>query len=136
MNRSSRAALVVAAALLSACGGGDGTGSASPGPGVLPVTLDDPNSSDRAVVLTLNGPGQITAVEAVSAAHVVYTRTQGSTTRVAVFGVIGDGALLHLSVPDAARAAEYTATVAEAADASNAARASVSGYTATVTRGG
>jgi hypothetical protein len=135
MNRISRACLGLAAALLAACGGGDGTGSAAPGPGVLTVSLDDPNAGDRAVVLTLNGPGEITGVQAANASHVVYTRTQGTTTRVAVFGVIGDGALLTLSVPDASRAGSYAATVVEAADASNAARASVSGYTATVKRG-
>jgi hypothetical protein len=135
MNRISRAGLCVAAALLSACGGGDGTGSAAAGPGVLTVSLDDPNTTDRAVVLTLSGPAEITGVQATNAAHVVYTRTQGATTRVAVFGTIGDGALLTVSVPDATRASAYTATVVDAADASNAARASVSGYSATVKRG-
>lgn len=135
MNRISRAGLCVAAALLAACGGGDGTGSAAPGPGVLTVSLHDPNPTDRAVVLTLSGPGEITGVQPANASHAVYTRTQGTTTRVAVFGVIGDGALLTLSVPDASRAQDYSATVVDAADASNAARTSVSGYTATVKRG-
>ncbi|HSU14775.1 hypothetical protein [Longimicrobium sp.] len=135
MKPISRAALLVAAALLSACGGGDGTGSAAPGPGVLTVTLDNPNAGDRALVLTLSGPAAVTDVQPAVATNVVYTRTQGTTTRVAVFGTIADGALLQVSVPDAGRAGEYSATVQEAADAGNAARGSVSGYSATVKRG-
>jgi hypothetical protein len=83
----------------------------------------------------LRGRGAPRRVRPANASHVVYTRTQGTTMRVAVFGTIGDGALLTLSVPDASRAQDYAATVVDAADASNAARASVSGYTATVKRG-
>jgi hypothetical protein len=125
MNRFSRAALLLAVVLVAACDGGPA--SDQPRPGDLLVSLSTPNADDRALLVSIAGPEEISAVAAASPAFVVHTRTQGTTTRVAVFGSLADGPVLRLTVPDTRRAAEYTATVLDAADGGNADRAAT-GY--------
>ena len=125
-----RAILVLAAALLAACDAGE---PAKPLPGDLTVTLATPNA-DGALLVAVTGPGAVGAVQAAAPGAVVRTRTQGTTTTVAVFGTLAAGPLLRLSVPDVRQAKAYTATVREAADAQNAPRASLAGYALTVSR--
>lgn len=47
---------------------------------------------------------------------------------VALFGQLGNGAVLRFSVPDVNQAAAYSASVQEVADATNALRPSLAGY--------
>lgn len=136
MKLFTRVALLLAAALLPACGGGDAGAPATPQPGDLTVTLATPNT-DAAMVISITGPGVVGAVQAVSPEAVVRTRTQGTTTTVALFaahGTLGAGPLLRLSVPDVRQAKQYAALVREAADLQNAQRASLAGYALEVDR--
>jgi hypothetical protein len=133
MTRLSQAALLAAVALVAACDPGT---SSKATPGDLTVTLDTPTANDRAMVVTLSGPAAPTAVQGAAAGYVVHSRAQGTTTRVAIFGVIGDGALLRVTVPDVRQAKQYTAMVTEAADANNNTHASLAGYALSVDRAG
>jgi hypothetical protein len=123
--------LLLCATLLGGC---EGASPSPPGNATLTVTLATPNQGDRSLLVTLNGPSAPASVAAANPAYVVYSRSSGNLTRVAVFGAFKDGPLLTLSVPDAAQAGAWTATVTEAADAANAVRASVAGYQLTVAR--
>jgi len=125
------AALLAAAALLSACDAGE---PATPLPGELTVTLATPNPADGAVLVAVTGPDAVSAVQAAAAGNVVRARTQGTTTTVAVFGTVAAGDLLRLSVPDVRQAQHYTATVTEAADLGNHLRPSLAGYALEVSR--
>ena len=131
MKMRSRAVLLMAAALLSACDAGE---PATPLPGELTVSLATPNPADGAVLVSVTGPDAASSVQAAAAGNVVRSRTQGTTTIVAVFGTVAAGPLLRLSVPDVRQAKRYTATVAEAADLGNAVRPSLAGYALTVSR--
>jgi hypothetical protein len=126
-----RAATVLAATLLSACDAGE---PATPLPGELVVSLATPNSADGAMVVTISGPGAVGAVQAATAGNLVRSRTQGTTTTVAVFGEVAAGPLVRIAVPDVRQAKSYTATVREAADLSDALRPSLAGYALTVSR--
>ena len=134
-----RAAAVLAALALAACGG-DGGGKPTPVdpdpvPGQLTATLATPSADDRALMLTITGPEAVTGVTAAGAGYAVFARPADATTvRVAVFGNIAAGALVRFSVPDVNRAAAYSVSVVEAADPANALRASLAGYAVTVAR--
>ncbi|HEV7590751.1 MAG TPA: hypothetical protein VGO40_21755 [Longimicrobium sp.] len=125
-----RAALLLAAALLAAC---DAGAPAKPLPGDLTVSLATPNV-DGALVVAITGPDAVGAVQSAAPGTVVRVRTQGTTTTVAVFGVLAAGPLLRLTVPDVRQASRYAATVREAADDQNAPRASLAGYVLAVSR--
>lgn len=125
-----RAALLLAAALLSAC---DAGAPAKPLPGDLTVSLSTPNV-DGALVVSITGPDAVGAVQAAASGTIVRVRTQGTATTVAVFGAVADGPLLRISVPDVRQAGRYAATVREAADDQNAPRASLAGYALAVSR--
>jgi hypothetical protein len=84
--------------------------------------------------VAITGPGAVGAVQAAVPGTVVRSRTQGTTTTVAVFGAPAAGPLLRISVPDVRLAQQYAATVTEAADTQNAPRASLAGYALTVSR--
>jgi hypothetical protein len=123
------AAMLLAAALLSACDAGE---PAAALPGELVVTLATPHPADGALLIAISGPDAVSSVQPAAAGAVVRARTQGTTTNVAVFGALADGPLLRISVPDVRQAKRYTATVREAADPENAVRPSLAGYALTV----
>ncbi|HET7232953.1 MAG TPA: hypothetical protein VFJ16_23290 [Longimicrobium sp.] len=130
--RIASAALCVIAA---ACGDGKRgvVEPPAPVPGVLTVSLATPNADDRAAVLTITGPAAISSVSP-STGIVEHHRTNAGTTRVAVFGALSSGALLRISVADVNQAAQYTVSLEEVADATNALRPTLTGYTASVVR--
>jgi hypothetical protein len=99
------------------------------------VRLAAPDASDRAVIVTVTGPAQVSAARSADPAHLVQWRAQGTTLRAAVFGNDLTGPVLRFTVPDVAQAARYRATVVEAVDAANAPRADLSAYHATVEPG-
>jgi len=132
MKLFTRAALLLAAVLLPACGGGDAGEPATPQPGDLTVTLATPNT-DGALLVFITGPG-VAAVQPAAPGVVVRSRTQGTATTVAVFGTLGAGPLLRVSVPDVRQAKQYAAVVREAADLQNAPRATLAGYALEVDR--
>ena len=128
------AALVVLFA--AACGGEKATEPTKPTvvPGDLSLRLTTPNADDGAIVLTITGPTAVTNVAASPQGVTVHARTVGTTTRVAVFGALATGELLHFTVPDVNAAAQFAAQVTEVSDRASALRASTVGYAAAVVR--
>ena len=136
--------LAASVALLVSCGGGDGGGTsrvpppppqpAAPVavPGTLTVRLVTPNGDDGAIVFEITGPAPATEVTAAAPGAVVHARANGNTSRVAVFGSLGAGALVRFSVPDVNAVQQYAAQVIEASDRGSALRASVTAYQLTI----
>jgi hypothetical protein len=142
--RARLAALVGAAALFASCGGGDGgaaptlpTPPVQPTapvavPGTLTISLTTPNTDDGAMLLEIAGPASVAELTSPVQGALVYTRANGNSSRVAVFGSLGAGALLRFSVPDVNAVQQYAAQVIEAADRGSALRANVTGYKLTI----
>lgn len=126
---------VLAAAVLSACGdAGMGVEPDAPQPGVLTVTLATPFPDDRAMLITVSGPDEATAVADAGSGYTVHARAGGTTFRAAVFGRLSSGPLVRFSVPDVNRASAYRATIQEVVDPSSSIRPSTSGYGLAITR--
>lgn len=128
--RLATVALLAVTGLLAGCD----KGPSGPVPGELVIRLETPNATDRAVMISITGPVAPGAVSAARAGDVVYSETVGTTVKAAVFGRLASGDLLRLSVADVKQSRSYAATVVEAADSTNALRAVLSGYRATVVR--
>ncbi|HYH80203.1 MAG TPA: hypothetical protein VEX86_10405 [Longimicrobium sp.] len=126
-------AALLAAALLAACGESGGT-PAQASPGVLTVSLAAPVAGDRALVIAITGPGQVSEVQPAVPGYTAFARTQGTGARVAVMGAIAAGPVLRITVPDVRQAKQYQAAVVDAADGGNTARASMAAYSLTVSR--
>ena len=142
MPTSLRSAAAAALLVVLACGGDKPTEPAKPTeptkptalPGTLTVRLTTPNADDAAIVLTIAGPVTVANVESSLPGAVVHSRTVGGSTRVAVFGKLVTGELIHFTVPDVNAAAEFSVQIIEVSDRASALRASTSGYSATVLR--
>ena len=102
-------------------------------PGTLTVRLVTPNADDGAILLEITGPAPIADITAAVQGAVVHSRTNGNTTRVAVFGSLAGGALVKFSVPDVNAAPQFTGQVTEVSDRASALRTSVGGYQITIT---
>jgi len=101
--------------------------------GTLTLRLTTPHADDGGVMFEVSGP-PIDSAMAVNASLRLFTRRAGGSRIVgAVVGVVANGAVVTLRVPDVGAAAEYTARVLEVADRQNALRASLTGYAITVT---
>ncbi len=126
----------LAAALLSACGDGAGAALApeAPQPGVLTVTLTTPFPDDRAMLITVSGPDEATAVVDGGSGYSVHARPGGTSFRAAVFGRLSSGPLVRFTVPDVGRASAYKATIQEVVDPASSVRPSTSGYGLAITR--
>jgi hypothetical protein len=129
-------AMVAALAVAAACAD-DSADDSMGGParaGTLIVRLTTPHTDDGAMTFEVSGPPIDSAI-AVNASLRLFTRRAGSSTIVgALVGVVANGAVVTLQVPDVGAAAGYTATVLEVADRQNALRGSLTGYTLTVAR--
>jgi len=124
----------VAALLLGAACSDAPTGTGGPGAGTLIVRLTTTHTDDGAVLFELSGPS-IESVVAVNASLRLFTRRANDSTIVgAVVGVVANGAVVTLRVPDVGAAARYTARVLEVADRDDVLRASLAGYALTVNR--
>jgi hypothetical protein len=142
-----RLVALAGALALAACGGG-GDGQAptqttpppappvvpAPVPGALTVHLATPNADDGAILLQITGPAPAAEVTSAAQGVVVHARANGNTSRVAVFGSLGSGALLRFSVPDVNAAQQFSAQVVEASDRGSALRPSVTAYQLTIAR--
>lgn len=139
MNRISGvhvSSLVAVFMILSSCGG-ESKGTTEPplpDPGELTVQLTTPNADDGAIMLSISGLQNTTEIKASSGSYVSYSRQDGSTATVAVFGEIASGSLVHFAVPDLAAAATYHVTLREVADRSGAIRSLKNGYTISLGR--
>jgi len=145
--RRTRVLVLAGAAVTWSCGGGGESGIApteppsqppvqptvpSAVPGTLTARLVTPYTDDGAILLDITGPAPAAEIEAAAQGAVVHARANGGTTRVAVFGSLGSGALVRFSVPDVNAAQQFTAQVIEASDRTSALRASVTGYQLTI----
>ena len=116
------------------CGDDDNgsTGPPDPVAGTLTLSLDTPHADDGALLLRLDGP-DITQVRlAAPGLYLRFLEDQTGVTAVFV-GDVTSGDLLTFRVPDVSRSSAYNATMLEAADRSNALRASLAEYTLAVT---
>lgn len=132
MNRA-RMLVALTAVFLGAACADDSTGTGGPPhAGTLIVRLTTTHTDDGAVLFELSGP-PIDSVVALSASLQLFTRRANDSTIVAaVVGVVANGAVVTLRVPDVGAAAGYTARVLEVADRQNVLRASLAGYALTV----
>ena len=125
--RGLTATVAIAAGLLIACS----DVAAPPVPGELMLVLETPNADDRAIFIRITGP-DMTEARSANADYVIHARHAGATLNVAAFGNLVSGAVVRFPVPDVNRRREYTATIVEVGDDSNALRPSLQGYRATV----
>ena len=134
MNRM-RILFALAAVVIGAACAGKATGSGEPaGRGTLIVRLTTPHADDGAILFELSGP-PIDTVVAVNASLQSFTRRASSSTVVgAVIGVVVNGAVVTLQVPDVSASALYTVRIVEVADRENVLRPSLTGYGLTVSR--
>lgn len=147
--RRARTVLLAAiAAVASSCGSGGDAGvtptQATPTPtlptaptatpGTLTARLVTPNTDDGAILLDITGPASVGELTALTPGASLHARSNGNTTRVAVFGTIASGAFVRFSVPDVNAVSQYSAQVTEVSDRSSALRATVSGYQLTIER--
>ena len=110
--------------------------TAPPEPGEIVVRLVSPNTGDAAAVVTLTAPAGVTLDEFQPGSNeiAVFSRTTGTTTRIAVFGPLSNGAVARFMVPDMRDASKYAVQLVEVADETNALRASLAGYSVSVVR--
>jgi hypothetical protein len=135
-----KSALVLLLGVIVSCGGGDGGGGGGnitgpkATPGDLLVNLTTPNTDDRAVLITITGPGSISAVAGSNVDYAVFSQTATGKTTVAVFGPIVNGPLVKFTVSDTGAAASYGVTVNDAVDPANSPRSSLASYSVTVSK--
>lgn len=125
---------LIAALVLVAPACSDST--APPEPGEIVVRLVSPNTGDAAAVVTLTAPTGVTLDEFQPGSDdiAVFSRTTGTTTRIAIFGPLSNGAVTRFVVPDVRDASKYAVQLIEVADETNALRASLAGYSVSVVR--
>ena len=111
---------VTALALLAVAGCKDGP--TGPTPGELTMSLATAGTEDRAIVVSVSGPGEISAVQTANPGYTVHSRIQDGSLRAVVFGQLSSGPLVRFTVSDVGKADEYTALVLEVADATNSLR--------------
>ena len=118
-------AVLLTAAVGTACGGGDGGGPTKPVAGELVVRLASPNATDGALIVRVIGPVTgVTPAGNYGVSHV----TEGNITRVILTGDIASGDLLRVKVPDVNQVLSYSAIVEQAASRVDYALFSISNY--------
>jgi hypothetical protein len=128
MNSRFRNALVLLAALLPVAGCSESAGPTDiPEPGYLVASITLPGTEDRAVLVTINGPG-ITGADGGISGYVVHQRSDGGALRIAAFGELRSGPLLRFRVPDARAVSQYTAQVLEVSGPQNELRDALGEY--------
>ena len=131
MNRSRWIFVMVAALSVGAACSDDPTAGVTQA-GTVTLRLTTPHADDGAVLFEVSG-GPIDTATAGNASLRLFTRrASGSTIVGVVAGVVTNGAVVTLRVPDVGAAAGYTARVVEVADRQNALRTSLAGYALTV----
>lgn len=130
--------LVVVAALMSIACGGDGGGGSVTGPkavpGELTATLVTPNADDRAILITITGPGPVSSVAAANDDYVVFSKVSGSKVSVALFGSLTSGTVIRFHVPDVGLVSSYTASLVEVVDPANNVRPQQTGYSVSISK--
>lgn len=91
------------------------------------VSLTTPNSDDGALVVTVRGP-DVTDIQAVSSAHVVYPRYAAHEAQVVIVGDVAAGPLLTIKLSRGHALSEYSTSIEQVAMRNDSLRASTSGY--------
>lgn len=127
MSRMRWILVTMAALSVAAACSDDPTGSVSRA-GTVTLRLTTPHADDGAMTFEVSGP-PIDSASAANGSLLLFTRRSGGSTMVGVVvGVVTEGAVVTLQVPDVDAAAGYTARVLEVADRQNTLRASPTGY--------
>lgn len=128
MRRTSRAIMIVAAGglVIAALACDCPTGVCGAGPAT--VSLVTPNTGDRAILVTITGPG-LENIKRANSSHSVHWRLiSAQEARVVVFGNLTDGPVFTINVPDREDLSGYSATVLQVADRNNRLRESTAEY--------
>jgi hypothetical protein len=105
-----------------------------PTPGTVTVSFHSPNTDDGAALFTLTGPG-IQDAQAASSTYKVYWRVVSATeVRFLVVGDLTNGVVATMTIDDLNKVKEYAGTFIEVASRTDAVRASVSGYSLSISR--
>lgn len=96
--------------------------------GTVTLRLTTPHADDGAMMFAVSGPPIDSAVAINASLRLFTRRTSDSTVVGVVAGVVTNGDVVTLHVPNVAAAADYTARVVEVADRRNAVRGSLTGY--------
>ena len=98
------------------------------------VSLVTPNTDDGALVVTLRGP-DISDIQAVSSAHVLYSRhdATGHEARVVVVGDINGGPLVRITLGGGHSLSEYSASIEQVAMRNDSLRVTTAGYQLSLT---
>lgn len=100
-----------------------GTSPTGPTPGNLAVALAGAGAADHALLLEIAGTDTSASIDTVqamtgSAYRVFAQRETASRWRVIVTGVLGNGPLVEIGVPNKSRSSAYSGIVLDVADAS------------------
>lgn len=99
----------------------------APAPTAAVVSLTTPNTDDGALVVTVRGP-ELTDIQAVSSAHVVYSRYAPQEAHVIIVGDVGAGPLLTVKLGAGHAISEYSASIEQVAMRNDSLRVSTTGY--------
>ena len=105
--------------------------SGDPQAGTVTLRLTTPHADDGAMLFEVSGPRIDTAAAANASLQLFTRRVDDSKIVGVVAGVVANGAVVTLQVPDVDAVAGYTARVLEVADRQNVLRASLTGYALT-----
>jgi hypothetical protein len=129
-----RTACLAAWVALGACGEGGG-GPTTPGQDSIPAGPADAvlslasSAADGAILLRVTGPG-MGAPAVTDSTRVLHWRLASDTELVVVvFGILVNGELLRMEIPDGRQIERYVGTVIEVAGKTDTLRADLSGYT-------
>lgn len=128
MNRTLLARALVALAIVACDSEPLATDHLATGPGAVVLRLTVPHTGPGALVITVSGG----PVDSISTARgdldIAWLESAPNTYGVLVRGPLRDGLTIRLSVPDRAQAAEYHATITQAANGESYERLNLTGY--------
>lgn len=101
-------------------------------PGTLKVVLSNPNPDDTAILLRVTGPVVNTPQLLATGVMIYHRAVAPGVLDVILVGSPVSGDLFTMDVPDADPTTDFSATVVEVADASEALRPDLSGYSASI----
>ena len=102
------------------------------GSGPATVSLVTPNTTDRAILVAITGPG-IEEIKPASSGYTVHWKlVSDHEARVVIFGSLWDGPMFTMTVPDRQDLAGYSGTVLQVSDNYNDLRGSTEEYEVTI----
>jgi hypothetical protein len=133
MNSTSTRALILGLSLALVHGGCKEDQPVAVNPGMLSVNLTTPNNGlDGAAVVVLNGPAAPVSVTATSGLTLWGGPVTEPQSTIALTGVLNNGQILTIVVPDIGQASQYTASLREVAVNETVALRALTGYSLTV----